>query len=162
MVTPAFLVRCTELWFVAEAIAMLTKKAQYAFRALAVLAKSFDSSEDGGWMSAKQICESSPMSVKFLEQILVELRSGGVVKSRRGPRGGHALNQPAQEVTMAKVIRLMDGPIAPLACVSLNYYQKCEDCVEEDCGLRRMMVEVRDAQLAILEKRTLAYFLNPT
>ena len=162
MAPPAFLVRPTELWSAAERIAMLTKKAQYAFRALTVLAKSLDSSEDGGWMSAKQICESSPMSVKFLEQILVELRSGGVVKSRRGPRGGHALNLPAQEVTMAKVIRLMDGPIAPLACVSLNYYQKCEDCVEEDCGLHRMMVEVRDAQLSILEKRTLDDFLNPT
>lgn len=67
---------------------MLTKKAQYAFRALTVLAKAHASSEDGGWMSAKQICASSPMSVKFLEQILVELRSGGLVKSRRGPRGG--------------------------------------------------------------------------
>ena len=113
-------------------------------------------------MSAKQICASSPMSVKFLEQILVELRSGGLVKSRRGPRGGHALNVLAQEISMAKVIRMMEGPIAPLACVSLNYYQKCEDCVEEDCGLRRMMMEVRDAQLAILEHRTLLDFLNPT
>ena len=141
---------------------MLTKKAQYAFRALTVLAKAHASSEDGGWMSAKQLCASAPMSVKFLEQILVELRSGGLVKSRRGPRGGHALNVLAQEISMAKVIRMMEGPIAPLACVSLNYYQKCEDCVEEDCGLRRMMMEVRDAQLAILEHRTLLDFLNPT
>ena len=134
---------------------MLTKKAQYAFRALTVLAKAHASSEDGGWMSAKQICASSPMSVKFLEQILGELRSAGIVKSRRGASGGHALSMAPDEVTLAKVIRLMDGPIAPLACVSLNYYERCEDCKEEECGLRRVMVESRDAQLSILEHRFL-------
>ena len=95
------------------------------------------------------------MSVKFLEQILVELRAGGVVKSRRGPRGGHALSVPANDVVLAKVMRMIDGPIAPLACVSLHYYERCEDCVEEDCGLHRMMVDVRDAQLGVLEQRTL-------
>lgn len=143
---------------------MLTKKAQYAFRALTVLARRQQVAGDGEanlWMSAREISEASPMSVKFLEQILVELRSGGVVKSRRGPAGGHALSQPAGEVLMAKVLRMMDGPIAPLACVSLHYYERCEDCTEADCGLHRMMADVRDAQLAILEHRTLADLLKP-
>ena len=144
---------------------MLTKKAQYAFRALTVLAKRQQNAGDEGlseWMSARQISEASPMSVKFLEQILVDLRSAGVVKSRRGPHGGHTLSLPSDQIMMAKVLRLMDGPIAPLACVSLHYYERCEDCVEEDCGLHRMMAEVRDAQLSILEHRTLADLIYPT
>ncbi len=143
---------------------MLTKKAQYAFRALTVLAKRQRESageEPAFWMNAREICTASPMSLKFLEQILVELREGGLVKSRRGPQGGHALSVPLEEVKMAKVMRLMDGPIAPLACVSLHYYERCDDCVEKDCGLHRMMADVRDAQLAILEHRSLGDLLNP-
>lgn len=143
---------------------MLTKKAQYAFRALTVLARRQHAADNGDmpeWLSAREISESSPMSVKFLEQILVELRAGGIVKSRRGPHGGHALSRPADEIQMAKVLRMMDGPIAPLACVSLHYYERCEDCVEEDCGLHRMMAQVRDAQLSVLEHRSLADLLNP-
>ncbi|MCH1583060.1 MAG: Rrf2 family transcriptional regulator [Flavobacteriales bacterium] len=144
---------------------MLTKKAQYAFRALTVLArrqKATAGGEGKEWLSAREISELAPMSVKFLEQILVELRSGGVVKSRRGPMGGHALSRPADEIKLAAVMRMMDGPIAPLACVSLHYYERCEDCVEEDCGLHRMMSEVRDAQLGVLEHRTLADLIYPT
>ena len=134
---------------------MLTKKAQYAFRALTVLAKRQAQEEDATlWTSAWDIVAASPMSLKFLEQILVDLKAGGIIKSRRGPTGGHALSGPAEDILLAKVIRLMDGPIAPLSCVSLHFYERCEDCVEEDCGLHRMMVEVRDAQLSILESRS--------
>jgi len=135
---------------------MLTKKAQYALRALTVLTRRYEvpaSSSD--WSSARSIAESGTMSVKFLEQILGDLRSAGIVRSRRGPSGGHALAMAPEEVTLARIIRLMDGPIAPLACVSLHYYEKCDDCEEEECGLRRMMVQVRDAQLSVLEHRTL-------
>ena len=95
------------------------------------------------WSSARDIADAATMSVKFLEQILGELRSAGIVKSRRGAHGGHALAMAPDEVALAKVIRLMDGPIAPLACVSLNYYERCEDCKEEECGLRRVMVRVQ-------------------
>ena len=134
---------------------MLTKKAQYAFRALTVLAKRQVQEENVTlWTSARDIVEASPMSLKFLEQILVDLKAGGIIKSRRGPTGGHALSGPAEDILLAKVIRLMDGPIAPLSCVSLHFYERCEDCVEEDCGLHRMMVEVRDAQLSVLESRS--------
>lgn len=141
---------------------MLTKKAQYAFRALTVLARrQREASEDPSraWISAKEIVKESPMSLKFLEQILVDLKSGGLLRSRRGSTGGHALSVPAEDVLLAKVLRLMDGPIAPMSCVSLHFYEKCDDCEEEDCGLRRTMVDVRDAQLAILESRTLADLL---
>ena len=134
---------------------MLTKKAQYAFRALTVLAKRQAQEEDVTlWTSARDIVDASPMSLKFLEQILVDLKAGGIIKSRRGPAGGHALSGPAEDILLAQVIRLMDGPIAPLSCVSLHFYERCEDCVEEDCGLHRMMVEVRDAQLSVLESRS--------
>lgn len=138
---------------------MLTKKAQYAFRALTVLARQQRVAGDDpsrSWLSAKEIVRESPMSLKFLEQILVDLKSAGMLRSRRGPAGGHALGVPAEEVKLATVLRLMDGPIAPMSCVSLHFYERCEDCEEKDCGLRRTMVEVRDAQLAILESRTLA------
>ena len=135
---------------------MLTKKAQYALRALTVLTRRHEAEGPSvQWSSARDIADSATMSVKFLEQILGELRSAGIVKSRRGASGGHALSMAPDEVTLAKVIRLMDGPIAPLACVSLNYYERCEDCKEEECGLRRVMVESRDAQLSILEHRFL-------
>ena len=134
---------------------MLTKKAQYAFRALTVLAKRQAQEEDVTlWTSARDIVDASPMSLKFLEQILVDLKAGGIIKSRRGPAGGHALSGPAEDILLAQVIRLMDGPIAPLSCVSLHFYERCDDCVEEDCGLHRMMVEVRDAQLSVLESRS--------
>lgn len=141
---------------------MLTKKAQYAFRALTVLAKQ-QREEEGStvWTSARDIVEVSPMSLKFLEQILVDLKSGGLIKSRRGPSGGHALSDRAERIMLAQVIRLMDGPIAPLSCVSLHFYERCEDCVEEDCGLHRTMVEVRDAQLSVLESRSVADLVNP-
>lgn len=135
---------------------MLTKKAQYAFRALTVLAKrQAQHDHDTVWTSARDIVQASPMSLKFLEQILVDLKAGGIIKSRRGPSGGHALSAPAADIVLARVIRLMDGPIAPLSCVSLHFYERCEDCIEEDCGLHRMMVEVRDAQLSVLESRSL-------
>ena len=65
------------------------------------------------------------------------------------------MSAPAADILLARVIRLMDGPIAPLSCVSLHFYERCEDCIEEDCGLHRMMVEVRDAQLSVLESRSL-------
>ncbi|MGB1573103.1 MAG: RrF2 family transcriptional regulator [Flavobacteriales bacterium] len=95
---------------------MLTKKAQYAFRALTVLAKRQAQEEDATlWTSARDIVDASPMSLKFLEQILVDLKAGGIIKSRRGPAGGHALSGPAEDILLAKVIRLMDGPIAPLS-----------------------------------------------
>ena len=139
---------------------MLTKKAQYAIRALTVLARRQKEDElGGGWTSAKAIVKASPMSLKFLEHILVDLKAGGVLKSRRGPTGGHALSMAAEDIKLARILRLMDGPIAPLSCVSLHFYERCEDCEEEDCGLHEAMVEVRDAQLAVLETKSLADLL---
>jgi Rrf2 family protein len=135
---------------------MLSKKAQYAFRALVVLSNEhFKAIAAGRTMrplSIPKIVERAPMSMKFLEQILSELRRSEILQARRGPAGGYWMAKKPSDVSLAEVIRLIDGPIAPLKCVSLNYYEKCDDCTEATCGLRRSMAEVRDAKLEVLNR----------
>ncbi|MDG2426327.1 MAG: Rrf2 family transcriptional regulator [Flavobacteriales bacterium] len=135
---------------------MLSKKAQYAFRALVVLSSEHSkATADGRKMrplSIPKIVERAPMSTKFLEQILSELRRSEILQARRGPTGGYLMAKEPSDVSLAEVLRLIDGPIAPLKCVSLNYYEKCDDCTEATCGLRRSMAEVRDAKLEVLNR----------
>jgi len=135
---------------------MLSKKAQYAFRALVVLSSEhFKATAEGRTMrplSIPKIVERAPMSTKFLEQILSELRRSEILQARRGPTGGYLMAKEPSDVSLAEVLRLIDGPIAPLKCVSLNYYEKCDDCTEATCGLRRSMAEVRDAKLEVLNR----------
>jgi Rrf2 family protein len=130
---------------------MLSKKAQYAFRALTTLAKN----EGNGHLPISSIVKEYPISTKFLETILLELKIGGILGSKRGKKGGYFLMTKPENINLAQVIRILDGPIAPLKCVSLNFYEKCEDCNEISCGLKKLMAEVRDANLRILENRTL-------
>jgi len=144
---------------------MLSKKAQYAFRALAVMVEKSSTQfreHAGGALpsetkpiSIRDIVETQPMSVKFLESIFLELRRAGVLDSKKGKGGGYFLRRHPEDIPLAQVIRILDGPIAQLPCVSLNFYQKCEGCNEQQCGLHHIMAEVRDANLAVLEKRTL-------
>ncbi|MBM55349.1 MAG: transcriptional regulator [Euryarchaeota archaeon] len=131
---------------------MLSKKAQYAFRALTVLVEH----NGEGPLPISAIVREQPMSTKFLETILLELRRGGILGSRKGKGGGYYLMCSPKDVSFAQVIRILDGAIAPLKCVSLNFYERCDDCDEQDCGLHRIMAEVRDSKLKVLEKRTLA------
>jgi len=131
---------------------MLSKKAQYAFRALTTLARN----EGKGPLPISTIVKEYPISTKFLETILLELKRGKVLASKKGKGGGYFLQNAPNSVNLAQVIRILDGPIAPLKCVSLNFYEKCDDCNDEECGLKRLMAEVRDANLKILENRTLA------
>ena len=130
---------------------MLSKKTQYAFRALTTLARN----EGNGPLPISKIVKEHPMSVKFLEAILLELRKNSILCSKKGKGGGYFLTSPPEKIKLAQVIRIIDGPIAPLKCVSLNFYERCDDCNEISCGLNRLMAEVRDAKLKILEKRTL-------
>ena len=130
---------------------MLSKKAQYAFRALTTLAKN----EGNGHLPISSIVKEYPISTKFLETILLELKIGGILGSKRGKKGGYFLMNKPENINLAQVIRILDGPIAPLKCVSLNFYEKCEDCNDISCGLKKLMAEVRDANLRILENRTL-------
>ncbi len=88
-----------------------------------------------------------------MENILLELKKADILDSKKGKGGGYFLREKPEEVKLAKIIRLVNGPIAMLPCVSLNFYEKCEDCNEEHCGLHDVLIEVRDASLNILEKK---------
>jgi Rrf2 family protein len=130
---------------------MLSKKAQYAFHALTYLSEKRDS----GPVLISEISKERSISLKFLEHILLELKKGGILGSKKGKGGGYYLIKDDEEIMLARIIRLIDGPIALLPCVSLHYYESCDHCVEATCGLNRIMAEVRDANLKILENKTL-------
>ena len=104
-----------------------------------------------------ELAERERIPHKFLELILLELRNAGILRSKKGKGGGYALARPAREVTLGQVIRVVDGPLAPIPCVSERAYVRCEECVsEESCGTRMVMKEVRDAVAKILDGTTLA------
>ena len=136
---------------------MLSKKTQYAFKALIYLA---DYTGDCPILIS-EISEKKRIPLKFLENILLELRKAGILESKKGKGGGYYFAVDPRNVSLAKVMRLIDGPIALLPCVSLNFYKKCDDCDEKVCGLNKMMAQVRDATLKLLESRTL-YDLKTT
>jgi Rrf2 family protein len=131
---------------------MLSKKTQYAFKALIYLSEH---AEDGPVLIS-EISKKKSIPLKFLENILLELRKAGVLESKKGKGGGYYFATDPKTVTLAKIMRLLDGPIALLPCVSLNFYEKCKDCDEKICGLNHMMIQVRDATLKLLESKTLA------
>lgn len=131
---------------------MLSKKTQYAFKALMYLAQNTDK----GPVLIAEVAKKKKIPLKFLENILLELKKAGVLESKKGKGGGYYFAVPPAQVPVAKIIRLLDGPIALLPCVSLNFYERCKNCDEKSCGLHDMMVNVRDATLKVLEKRTLA------
>jgi Rrf2 family protein len=130
---------------------MLSHKAQYAFRALTVLVDKYDK----GPVLITEIATSKNIPIKFLERILLELKNAGVLESKKGKGGGYYLKEHPTATSIAKVIRTVDGPIAMLPCVSLYFYDKCENCDEHNCGLHSIMISVRDATLQIVENKTL-------
>jgi Rrf2 family protein len=131
---------------------MLSKKTQYAFKALMYMAEKKDNSP----VLIAEISKKKKIPLKFLENILLELKKAGVLDSKKGKGGGYFFNQPPAKITLSLVMRLIDGPIALLPCVSLNFYEKCKNCEEKKCGLNRVMIQVRDAALSILETKTVA------
>ena len=135
---------------------MLSKKTQYAFKALIYLAEY---SKTGPVLIA-DISKKKRIPLKFLENILLELRKAGLLESKKGKGGGYYFAVPPKDIPLSKVMRLLDGPIALLPCVSLNFYEKCKNCDEKICGLNKVMIQVRDAELRILEKRTVADIAN--
>lgn len=134
---------------------MLSKKTKYGLKALSYLAKQ-DSNVP---VLISDISESEKISKKFLESILLTLKKSGVLASKKGKGGGYYLLKKPNEIKISTIIRLLEGPIAMLPCVSLNYYERCDDCTsEEKCSLNILMAEVRDSTLKILENKTLANF----
>ena len=135
---------------------MLSKKAQYALKALGYLTEKYtEASLPPRPVLISEIAEEKQIPLKFLESILLQLKTAGILESKKGKSGGYFLKLPPAEVPVAKVLRIIDGPIAMLPCVSLYFYKKCEDCTEKKCRINKMFCEVRDATLQILEKRTL-------
>lgn len=130
---------------------MLSKKAQYAFRALTHL---MDKREEGPVLIS-EISKKKRIPLKFLENILLELKRAEILESKKGKGGGYFIKADPSKITIAAIVRIVDGPIALLPCVSLNFYERCKNCDERNCGLHNIMEGVRDATLNILEKRTL-------
>ncbi|MET0395035.1 MAG: Rrf2 family transcriptional regulator [Chitinophagaceae bacterium] len=130
---------------------MLSKKSQYAFKALTYLTEKYRE----GPVLISEISEKKNIPLKFLENILLELKRAEILDSKKGKGGGYFLKKDPAKVKLATIIRLVNGPIAMLPCVSLYFYERCSNCDEKRCGLHEIMVKVRDATLAIVEKKTL-------
>ena len=142
---------------------MISQKAKYALRALIALAKSGAKKSAKGeapGMSIAEIARSQNIPKKFLEQILLELKHQGILASRRGKNGGYALLKAPNQITFGAVLRLIDGPIAPLPCLSKIAYRRCDDCASEDaCELRVIFNEVALATRAVLDQATIEHAL---
>lgn len=137
---------------------MLSSKGKYAVRAALALAEA---SEPGVWTSTGMIAERADVPRKFLEAILVQLRDGGLVDSRRGPQGGHRLSRDPGTITVADVIRLIDGPLALTPCASVTRFRQCVDCRDmETCQMQPVMREARDAVAQVLERYSLASLVS--
>lgn len=131
---------------------MLTKRAKYGLKAIKYLAIQ----EPNKPILISEISENENIPVKFLQAILLSLKKSGFLESKKGKGGGYFLNRPANQINMASLFRILDGPIALVPCVSLNYYEKCDDCPDEyTCCVNRLMVQVRDQTLLLLENETL-------
>ncbi|NHN26100.1 Rrf2 family transcriptional regulator [Flavobacterium jejuense] len=131
---------------------MLSRKTKYGIKALIYIAKQDNLMP----VLISEISEKENISKKFLEAILLDLKKIGLVGSKKGKGGGYYLLKNPKEISVATIIRFLDGPIALLPCVSLNFYEKCVDCPsEETCGLNKLMIQVRDNALSVLEKKTL-------
>lgn len=131
---------------------MLSKKTKYGIKALTYLAKQHDKSP----VQIATISKSENIPLKFLESILLQLRKTGFLGSKKGKGGGYYLLKHPSEILMTDVMRVLEGPIAMVPCVSLNFYEKCDDCPDENaCAVHSLMIQVRDSTLAIFKDTTL-------
>jgi Rrf2 family protein len=131
---------------------MISNKAKYAYRALLAIAAA----PQGRALTSAEIASQHCIPHKFLEQILVDLRKAGILDSRRGKNGGYVMLRPADTISFGEVLRLFEGPLAPLPCLSRQSYRKCEDCVDESrCEIRREFARAYEASRRILDSRTI-------
>jgi len=135
-----------------------SKKSEYALRAMIELTKEYGQ----GMIRRKDLAERQKIPLGFLEIILLSLKNAGLVGSRRGLNGGVFLIKPPKEITLGQIIRILDGPLAPIACVSQTAYQKCEDCPHADttsCPIQGIMLDVRNAIASVLDHYSLEDFV---
>jgi len=136
---------------------MISKKTKYAINALVYLTKK----RNEGPILISEIAEKEKIPQKFLEAILLDLKKTGILASKKGKGGGYYLLKPPEEVNIAEIMRLFDGPIALLPCATYKYYQHCEECGDEEvCGIRRVFLEVRDKTVKMLKQATLSEIIK--
>jgi Rrf2 family protein len=134
----------------------LSKRGEYGLRAMITLAESTSQGDPPVMMQIKEISQREQISSKFLEQILLTLKNAGLLHSKMGVGGGYYLARPAGEITLGQIFRVLDGPVAPIKCVSQMAYESCGCPDEETCGLRLVMSDVRNAIAGILDNTSLA------
>jgi Rrf2 family protein len=138
---------------------MLAHKSKYALKALIVLSQEYGK----GPLLISEIAAREHIPRRFLEIILLELKNQGILRSRKGKGGGYALSRPPAEISVGRVMRMLEGPLAPISCVSEMAYERCEDCVDEkSCGVRILMKQVRDAIAKVLDSTTFADVIGKT
>ena len=136
---------------------MLSKKTKYGLKALTYIARSKDDIP----VRVSVIAKSEQIPQKFLESILLTLRKAGILGSKKGKHGGYYLRNEPSEIKMTDVMRVLEGPIAMVPCVSLNYYEKCDDCPDENlCSVHKLMIQVRDNTLSVFRNTTLEDLSN--
>jgi len=132
---------------------MLSARGKYGLKAMIHLAEL----QGAGGIQGAAIAEAQQIPKKFLDTILGELRNAGFVNSKKGKGGGYTLAKPAHEIRVGHIIRVLDGPLAPIQCASKTSYRRCDDCTDERrCGVRLVMLEAREAISRVLDNRTLA------
>ena len=136
---------------------MMSMKCKYAIKALVQLGMHYEK----GYVLTSTISEAENIPKKFLEQILIDLKHAGFIGSKRGFGGGHYLIKKPKDISVADVYRLFDGAIAFVPCVSLNFYQRCDDCKnEKNCLLRDEFIKIREGARVVMSKTTIQSFLN--
>jgi Rrf2 family protein len=136
---------------------MLSKKTKYALNALVYLAKKPNQTPT----VISEIAKEEHIPQKFLELILLELKNAGYLNSKKGKGGGYYLLRKADDISIADIIRLFEGAIALLPCVTFKYYERCEECKDEiTCGIRDLFKEVRDESVKILKNNSLSDIIN--
>lgn len=132
----------------------LTKRGEYGLRTLIRIGLAQELGRDV--VSVSELAAAERLPLKFVEQILAQLRQAGYIETRRGKAGGYRIAKPLKDISMAEIVRLIDGRLAPIACASETCYERCTCPDEEHCGLRMLMIDVRNAIATLLEKYTLA------
>lgn len=137
---------------------MLSKKTKYGIKALSYVAR-YHNGQDPVQIGA--IAKSENISQKYLESIMLTLKKAGFLGSRKGKGGGYYLRRTAEDIKMVEVMRTLEGPVAMVPCVSLNFYERCEDCPsQEECAVYDLMLQVRDNTLQVLNNNTLADIIS--
>ncbi len=131
---------------------MLSKKTQYALQALSYMVEKHTDDP----ILIAEIARQKNIPIKFLENILLSLKKAGFLESKKGKHGGYFFAQAPEKIKLSSIFRIIEGPIALLPCVSLNFYEKCADCNEKKCGINKVMAAVRDNTLIILDNKTVA------